>query len=213
MLSDTTNPPLFWDGSPDWGPGMSAVFRWTTAISTAIDGTEQRFRLRTTPRINVVQRHTWLRSEWARRQADLEAVARSKVVVPLWGLWWKPKSTALIHDSVNPSIEFEAAELAWTPFRVPGYIYIRESGLQSVFLKIVGFADDVGNDTMEPHTVLRLETFSGTHIADWPAVAVPNYTTAAMVHPCVEGVLADGRIAVSHEHLAVVGETFALEGL
>jgi hypothetical protein len=159
---------VFVTDQPDWSQPVRYWETWETAIQVSKNNTEQRNSRRSRPLYSIAYAIRGMNTlDWGtRRMAALREMA-SAIVVPLWTV---PETL----DSVlSDTVTLTVASLAKTAFQVGGYAFFEQSGLASVFRVITA----IGTDT--------ITLASGNAV--FPDIAVPSYTSGALVYPCIIG--------------------------
>jgi hypothetical protein len=180
----------FIPNEPDWSQGMEVRQIWNTKINESRDGSEQRIRRMKHPKFLFTYALTSLDAdEFSVRRSRQFRELEQLVVAPIWALQMdKPDQVSLPGSGIinwNNDWDFDGLNSLGENFgfKVGGYAYIQETGLQSTF---VGPLTTVG-PSLGP--LLQL-AFSTT--AAFPSGSVPTFTTACDVWPCISGIRIDG---------------------
>ena len=171
IADTTTQAAVFILDEPDFSREIEFSMQFVTDISTTHSDVEQRAKRRLSPKYGTAFAIGPFDSDsWPRRKSRLLSELGAPVVVPIW---IRPVDfVSELSDVVTVGIDVSKRE-----FRVGSYALFRESGLDSVFRKITA----VGTTTI---------TFE-TGNAAFPVQAVPAYTSAAEVFPCILGLRKD----------------------
>ncbi len=164
-VQNTTGQPQFIEEAPDWSRPVTVETVWSTEITTARDGSEQRTRRRLQPRYRMAYTIAALSvAEFAVRRAKAILEQGAAVVVPIWTDQFVLAS-AVTPDESDADLD---EPLDVQKFKVGSYAYF--VGDTTAFRLITAIADGV----------LTLADGDG------------SFDIGATVYPCIVGVAADG---------------------
>jgi hypothetical protein len=171
ILDTTTAAAVFLIDEPDFSREIEFSMQFVTDISSSHSDVEQRSKRRLSPKYEIAFSIGPLDSDgWPMRKSRMIRELGAPVVVPVW---IRPVGfTSEAADVVTVDTNIAKRE-----FRVGGYALFREAGLATVFRKITA----IGATTIT----------CVTGNAAFPVVAVPAYTGAAEVFPCILGLRSD----------------------
>lgn len=176
--------------SPDWKMSVRYWVTHSTDVHRAYDQTEQRTANRSYPRCSIAYGRTYAANEWPARRAALLNEFGQSLVVPIWT---RPDS----YVSAAGDVVTIDATTVLSPYKVGSYAYFEETGLASVFRQITALdGDEI--------------TFAAGNAA-FPVMAVPAYTAAALVYPCIIGLRQNNEAEWSEDQVDQAGEVLFFE--
>lgn len=182
--------PRFIEVQPDWSMAVRYWVRFVTSILKARNGVEQRTAERTYPLYSIAYGRNFAGAEWSARRAKMILEFGGSVVVPLWAR--QDQYVSAVGDVVTLD-----ATTVRSPYKVGSYAYFEETGKTSVFRQLTAFAG----------STITLEAGN----AAYPDIAVPTYTNAAVVYPCIAGLRADNNAEWSADQVDETTEVIHVE--
>lgn len=169
----------FITNEPDWSTGMVVRQSWETGILVHRDESEQRFRKQKNPKMATDYSLSDLSAaDFSVRRAAILQELDKLVIVPIWPFEMPSPSTMATYQ-IDWSSYGGTAALYAAGFRVDGWVYLEQSGLASIFMKITGISNPSGTDS-------RI-TLSNSGSDKFPNITIPTYTTSVIVRPCISG--------------------------
>jgi hypothetical protein len=191
----------FIENEPDWSQGMEVRSAWDTKILTNRDDSEQRARRQQTPKWSFTYALPNLDTDDAsvRRSRQFREL-NQLLVVPIWP--FEMRSPSVVNtDDMDFTGHTDTPGMQAIGPKAGGYMFFEETGLTSVFRKIVSVTD--------LSFVVTITFESGN--AAYPNIAVPAYTTAVKPRPCITGMRVDNSGSMAQHRVGWSDELIAVE--
>lgn len=193
MNRNTTDAtPAFITVEPDWSLPVRMWVTFKTSVQRSRNGVEQRNSDRSNPLYAIGYGRNHSASEWPARKVSLMAELSAAVVVPIW-----VRGDGFVSE-VSNVVTLDVTTVR-SPFKVGSYAYFVEVGKTSVFRLITAVSG------------LTITLASGN--AAYPDIAVPTYSSAADVYPCIVGLRKDNSAGWAEDQVDQVAEDILVEEL
>ena len=195
----------FITNEPDWVGDMVVRQSWQTGVLVHRDESEQRYRKQKNPKMFVDYALSDLDADdfSVRRAAILQELDKL-LIVPIWP-FEMPSPDTMATFQIDWSSYGGTEALYAAGFRVDGWVYLEESGLDSIFMRIASITNPSGTDSRIGLSSRGSDKF--------PNITIPTYTTDVIVRPCISGMRQQNSFSSQQKDIGFNDEFVSVEEL